>query len=69
MSYLALVKIDHPCSWSIIIVDSNPGKVIYEFLPSSSKIVKQMLMWEIGVETPLSIRPASKLTIIQFSRK
>ena len=41
---LALVKIDHPCSWSIIVIDSNPGRVIYEFQLTSSINVKQTLM-------------------------
>ena len=41
---LTLVKIDHPCSWSIIVVDSNSGKVTYEFPRTSSTNVKQMLM-------------------------
>ena len=43
-SYLALVKIDHPCSCSIIVVDSNPGKVTYGLPLTSSMIVKQMSM-------------------------
>ena len=41
---LELVKIDHPCSWSIVVVDSNLGMVICEYPLTSSKIVKQMLM-------------------------
>ena len=41
---LALVKIDHPYSWSIIVIDSNPGMVTYEYLLTSSIIVKQMLI-------------------------
>ena len=44
LALILLVKSDYSCSWSIILVDSNPGMVISEYPLISSTIVEQMLM-------------------------